>query len=113
MNHVRAVIEKHTSSLPLMERVYSEDLPNPYVIASDLGPNGVDGLFGEIADISIERDRLDREGEVNCDDLDDYWRAMTRLGSVIPYQSRLYPAQVLNGLSHETCPMRIVPCGSM
>ncbi|MCP1585416.1 hypothetical protein [Pseudoxanthomonas mexicana] len=113
MNLVRSVVEKHTSSLSLMERVYSEELPNPGGIAKELGPNGVAELFSEIAEISNERDRLDREGEVNCDDLDDFWRAMTRLGSVIPYQARLYPAQVLEGLSHENRSVRFYVAHSL
>jgi hypothetical protein len=113
VNLVRSVVERHTSSLSLMERVYSEELPNPGGIAKELGPAGVAELFGEIAEISNERDRLDREGEVNCDDLDDFWRAMTRLGSVIPYQARLYPSQVLEGLSHENRSVRFYVAHSL
>lgn len=113
MNLVRSVVEKHTNSQPLMERMYSEELPNPGGIAKELGPKGVAELFNEIAGISNERDRLDREGEVNCDELDDFWRAMTRLGSVIPYQARLYPAQVLEGLSHENRSVRFYVAHSL
>ncbi|HJV02175.1 MAG TPA: hypothetical protein VJ752_16690 [Burkholderiaceae bacterium] len=113
MSVVRTVVEKHTSSLPLTERVYSEELPNPEAIAKELGSSGVAELFNEIAGISNERDRLDREGEVNCDELDDFWRAMTRLGSVIPYQARLYPAEVLLGLTHENRSVRFYVAHSL
>lgn len=106
MNSVQEVINKYTQELPLMERVYSEELPNPYAIAQDLGSSGVAQLFEEIAAISAERERLDKEGEVNCDELDDYWRAATRLASLIPYQIRLYPSQVIAGLTNESRSVR-------
>ena len=106
MNSVQEVINKYTQELPLMERVYSEELPNPYAIAQDLGSSGVAQLFEEIAAISAERERLDKEGEVNCDELDDYWRAATRLASLVPYQIRLYPYQVIAGLTNESRSVR-------
>lgn len=102
MNIVQTIVEKHTRDLPLMERVYLEELPNPELIAKELGQEGVVKLFEEIASVSAERKRLDRSGEVNCDELDDYWRATTRLASVIPYQARLYPDEVLKGLLSES-----------
>jgi hypothetical protein len=71
-----------------------------------LGRGGVEQLFEEIATISAERERLDKEGEVNCDELDDYWRAATRLASLIPYQIRLYPSQVISGLANESRAVR-------
>ena len=106
MNSVQEVIDKYTQELSLMERVYSEELPNPYAIAQELGSSGVAQLFEEMAAISAERERLDKEGEVNCDELDDYWRAATRLASLIPYQIRLYPLQVIDGLSNESRSVR-------
>lgn len=103
MNRVRSIVEKHTASLPLMERVYSQELPRPYEIAKELGAQGVSELFSEIAAMADERDSLD---EANGDELDDFWRAMMRLSSVIPYQARLYPAPVLEGLAHENATVR-------
>lgn len=113
MNSVQKVIKKHTQELPLMDRVYSEELPNPYAIAQELGSSGVAQLFEEIAALSTERERLDKEGEVNCDELDDYWRATTRLASLIPYQIRLYPSQVIAGLSNENRSVRFYTAYSL
>jgi len=102
MSKLQEIINRHTHALPLMERIYSSQLPNPQKIVEEAGLNGVAELFNEIATISTERDRLDREGEVNCDELDDYWRAAFRLASLIPYQARLYPKEILKGLSNES-----------
>lgn len=113
MNIVRAAIEKHTSSLSIVELAYSEELPNPSDIAKELGCNGVAELYTEIANTSDERDRLEREGEVNYDTLDDFWREMNRLGSVIPYQARLFPVQVLEGLSHRSSSVRFYVAHSL
>ena len=105
MNRVQKIISSYTDALPLMERVYSEELPYPEKIAKEIGVE-VSELFEEISRISNERERLDNEGEVNCDVLDDCWMAMTRLASVIPYQARLLPKQVLTGLYNENNSVR-------
>ncbi|MDT7514832.1 hypothetical protein [Rhodoferax mekongensis] len=106
MNTLQSVIARHTRGLSVIEIDYSEELPNPDVIAKELGAEGVALVFEEVANISAERERLDREGEVNCDTLDDYWRAATRMASVIPYQARTFPESVLHGLASESRAVR-------
>jgi hypothetical protein len=106
MSALQSVLEKYTRGQSVIEQAYSEELPNADAIAKELGAQGVAVLLEEIARISAERDRLDREGEVNCDVLDDYWRTTTRLASAIPYQARLFPEQVLQGLSSESTAVR-------
>ncbi len=106
MSSLKSVIEKYTHGLSTIEVAYAEELPRPNSIAEDLGADGVAEVFKEVAQIWSERERLDREGEVNCDVLDDYWRAATRLASVIPYQARLFPEDFLRGLSNESQAVR-------
>lgn len=106
MNHVKDIVEKYIRHLPLLERVYSTELPNPSAIAKELGSDGVAMLFEEIAKLSAEREILDKEGKTNGDELDDYWRAIVQLASIIPYQIRLYPKQAINGLLHDNSGVR-------
>ncbi|MDO8329118.1 MAG: hypothetical protein Q7T36_01440 [Fluviicoccus sp.] len=98
MSKLQKIVDKYTQDLQPMEKIYSEEFPNSDKIAKEVGRDGIVEVFDNIARISAERERLDSEGEVNCDELDDYWRAATRYASIIPYQIRLYPEDVLNGL---------------
>lgn len=113
LSRVRAILRKHTDALDPVQLAYTDAFPNPAAISTELGPEGVAELFMEIAGVADERALREREGCTDHDLLDDYWREMSRLASLIPWLARRYPVPVLAGLAHPNRAVRLHVAGAI
>lgn len=106
-DNLASIISRATAGLDPIILNYSEQFPDPAAIAGQCNAQDASDVVATIDSIFAERMEAELSGDVNGDELDDYFREMQRYASLLPHLATRFPSQLISGLESQARSTRL------